>query len=552
MENFNHLNNSPSVLVGNVFLEHPPNRGILEDEPILHGEHSKNMIVNNVNNMLLTNQPVTDAANTFILDENNNVMSNHAIDNDSDDNDYIPPELKVRHNVLNHNPINYESFDNKVFSCVFQNIAGFNRPKIGDFLLFLDKAKPTMCGVVEHWQKFENDLPYHPQYKCWGSCREDRRRGGVALWIDESRTGKTYSLPMPKEKEHLYSEQVWVQIPKCHIAVAVVYYPPGDVVYRLELLHLILDFIILCESLNLSPIIMGDFNIHDLHVPHEDMHFHIPGMEEEHALMQGIMEASELRVMTDEHDGILPTRVPEDGRADQRPSVLDYVIVPSSVMNKSIKVDEERVTSLYSDHVMISCTLQIHDYLTVSGEMPKQPFECWIKKELRNDATMRQYTMDLEEIWREEDIVEGVQDQYEQIKDGIQRVAYVHFKRMIKPKPRICRMPPEFYKLRSKLRKCRKMIRRHNRYGWPKDELHREEWQLRMEVKALLSRLNIERMQTISQQLNDRSHKNILQFYNYVTRKKTPMQKHFLVAKWRRKTIIGECRGGGSGISSSG
>ena len=308
-----------------------------------------------------------------------------------------------------------------------------------------------------------------------------------------------------------------------------VYCPPGDTLYRLELLHLLLDFIMLSESLHLKPIIMGDFNIHDLHVVGGRAEFANHDIECEHALVQGIMQVSDLQVMTDEGGEVDPTRQPEDGRAYQRPAVLDYIIVPVSMMNNSLKVDVDRNNSLYSDHVMIEIELKFDNNLIIHGEPQRAMFECWNKRDLRNEVAMRQYTESMGESWAEVFVVPGVQETYDQIHDAVQEVGMGMFKKVVKPKPRICRMPAQYYKLRSNLRKCRKELRRFRRYGWDCEELHREEWHIRMQLKQMLSDLKMEGMQQLGQRLNDRSHKNIQQFYDYVTRKKNPLQKHFLL-----------------------
>ena len=142
--------------------------------PILHGDvcnpvhqtgrGSPPASVNN--NVSAFNTPVF---NDVVSNNESGVINASESESDGENTSF----LRMRNNVM---PV-HNTIPNKVFNCCFQNIAGFNKPKRGDFISFLEVNKPTICGVVEHWQCFESDLPSHPQYKCWGVCRDDKRRG---------------------------------------------------------------------------------------------------------------------------------------------------------------------------------------------------------------------------------------------------------------------------------------------------------------------------------------------------------------------------------------
>ena len=154
---------------------------------------------------------------------------------------------------------------NKVL-LAFQNVEGLNKSKIVDLEEFFTTFQPTVLAISEHWCRFDCDVPKIYPYKLWSKCRVHAKRGGVTIWVREDKVGKTFTLPAPMDKEHLMQDQIWIQVPANKLSLAAVYIPPGEQCIREEQLHLLLDFISISQKLGLRPIILGDLNVHDVHV----------------------------------------------------------------------------------------------------------------------------------------------------------------------------------------------------------------------------------------------------------------------------------------------
>ena len=198
--------------------------------------------------------------------------------------------LSPMHKVGVHAPLNLclvhkaKCNDSRELLLAFQNIEGFNQAKFVEFIDFFKNFDPSMLAIAEHWFMFDYDIPKIPNFKLWSKCRSNGKRGGVALYVDERKFGCSYVLPFPQSDVFKDIQQIWIQMPRSGLAVAVVYVPPGgDLAGRQEQLLAIAEFCEIAESHGLRPIIMGDLNIHDLEdvrVEHLD-----PNMRQEHTFI---------------------------------------------------------------------------------------------------------------------------------------------------------------------------------------------------------------------------------------------------------------------------
>ena len=218
--------------------------------------------------------------------EGNNLLSSCLVHKASQHDSLINeiPEKVAQNEIIQNDLINVaEVIDNKSFLIAFQNIEGFNQAKLTEFLAFLNDFQPAMLGIAEHWYMFDCDIPKVNHFKLWSRCRKSGKRGGVVLYLDERKVGPSYLLPFPQGERFDDIQQVWVQMPRSKLAIAVVYIPPGDTAARQEQLLAIADFCEISEILNLYPIIMGDFNIHDLEIINVD--YLDANMRQEHAFV---------------------------------------------------------------------------------------------------------------------------------------------------------------------------------------------------------------------------------------------------------------------------
>ena len=172
---------------------------------------------------------------------------------------------------------------------------------------------------------FDYDIPKIPNFKLWSKCRSNGKRGGVALYVDERKFGCSYVLPFPQSDVFKDIQQIWIQMTRSGLAVAVVYVPPGDLAGHQEQLLAIAEFCEIAESLELRPIIMGDLNIHDLEEVRVE--YLDPNMRQEHTFINDMCRLNRLKVVRNESGKCGPTRIPERGRRFQKPSMLDYIIV---------------------------------------------------------------------------------------------------------------------------------------------------------------------------------------------------------------------------------
>ena len=91
-----------------------------------------------------------------------------------------------------------------------------------------------------------------------------------------------------------------------------------------------------------------------------------------HSILYNMCEANNLRIANFRYDiDIKCTRLPEDGRRLQTPSLLDYIIIPEHWDSPKVVIDDTRQLSLFSDHVSISATilaLQVNEQPVVQIE----------------------------------------------------------------------------------------------------------------------------------------------------------------------------------------
>ena len=295
-------------------------------------------------------------------------------------------------NRLSHD-LNVDCCTNKDLVLAFQNIEGFNKLKLLEFNSFLANEKPHFFGVTEHWCSFEADIPHHPNYKVWGKCREDKRKGGVALWVRESDMGRSFDMPMPMSYDKgTLQEQLWVQIPTLGVAVAVVYNAPAILDVKMEQYALLEEFLSACKNMRLKPIIMGDFNVTES--------FNVDNNDEEALFLRNFVRVNDL-VALEVQNGESFMRIPEGGRRFQRSSTIDYIFVPNNFENCTLMVDCEREISLPSDHVMLVGKCSVLNVTQKEEVHDERPCSVWSKKKLRNAQKLREF-QDIMMEWSEE------------------------------------------------------------------------------------------------------------------------------------------------------
>ena len=322
-------------------------------------------------------------------------------------------------------------------------------------------------------------------------------------------------------------QQIWIQMPRSGIAVAIVYVPPGDLAGRQEQLLTIADFCEIAESLELRPIIMGDLNIHDLEkvrVDHLD-----PNMRQEHTFINNMCRLNSLKVVKNESGKCGPTRIPERGQRFQKPSTLDYIIVDEQLQAADLHVDGERKYSLPSDHIMI------HTYIKYGGMKEREmvdvggEIEGWSRRKLRDDELIHQYTTYMEDIW--DNVYDGqgsIQQKYDVMVENIRQGGKMRFSFVHREKRDII-FPPQLIRFKSTIRKVRKEIRRLRRLQLPVGEINRKLWRLRKQLKNFISKRYERKMMVISEQLNRLGGRAIQYFYDYIKNKKTPPQQKMLL-----------------------
>ena len=280
----------------------------------------------------------------------------------------------------------------------------------------------------------------------------------MAIWVREDKVGKTFTLPSPKDKEHLMQDQIWIQVPTSKLSFAAVYVPPGEQYVREEQLHLLLDFISISQKLGLRPIILGDLNVHDVHVV--DVNIQNPQMRLEHIFLTYMLAFCEMKCATVGEGGNTATRIPEGGRRFQQPSTLDYIVVEENLEIGPLVIDADRIISMPSDHVMIYVEVIVNNQVG-TGPIPEieQPMGAiWDRIGMRNEDRMHDFAQAIAEKVEDQVQFDDIQLEYDRLHELIHNTAKSFFLNE-NPRRREIRLPRRYYELRSTLRKARKILR---------------------------------------------------------------------------------------------
>ena len=130
--------------------------------------------------------------------------------------------------------------------------------KRDELLAYVMSEKPDIVSITETWLNIsENHLMSEvniPGYNMFLNCRENKRGGGVLLYIKDT----INAVEINKEKRSAYeSVYVKIKINKNYLIIAAIYRPPKTTLENDKLLYDEIESIVKTKS----SIICGDFNL---------------------------------------------------------------------------------------------------------------------------------------------------------------------------------------------------------------------------------------------------------------------------------------------------
>ena len=343
--------------------------------------------------------------------------------------------------------------------------------------------------------------------------------GGVAIFV-RNKWAASYVLNMDTLHDEL--EILWVQIPKYNLAIGAVYIPPGDEDHLCDRINELQNHIQTLQLKQLQCVIGGDFNIK----LNEDS---ISASN-----MYNMLEANNLRIANNTLSQFTPTRIPEDGRSFQNPSILDYIVCSEVLDVREWMVDSDRQLSVHSDHVAIVTFIQLPRQEVEPAEEARNKVT-WNRRKLKDKTLLERFKNELSiNIGTEQ----SVQIRYDALHSTISNVGGQLFKSTIKEKKLSPREPIFIQKKKGYLRKLRKELRAHKRRGENTSRIDRDIWGVKREIRKCISTWSMNKLYTQLYRVNNRGRYGIQALYDTLHILKRRSNNKFLLRDMNGQPIV--------------
>ena len=456
------------------------------------------------------------------LDNNFSQLTEHAPIENIKKIDTICNLENAEHAPLKKNcyPLNNTASICHDMSLWVQNVEGLPPYKQVEFHDVVVAGKYDVVGVIEHFKYSVHELPNIPGYTKWAQCRFFKKKGGLAMYVRKE-WATAYKLSVPLQAEGI--EMLWVQLPKYNIACAVVYIPPKNDDMSCIAINCLQNHVEWIRLQKMHVIIAGDLNIKINLDSHSTSN------------LINMVEASNLRIANLSNDVMVCTRRPEDGRDNQTPSVLDYIIVSGDLLVRAFEVDIDREKSVHSDHVSLICTVGIKEE---ESQPPDEPLvtEIWARALYRSATLWKDYQTALDN--KDFSLPEGnVQEQYTALASTMHEVGQRIFKKNFIGRKVQLLEPIYIQKAKAKLRNLRKTLRKLKRENKPTYVLQDTIWRQRQNIKQLISNWNTNMIYKNIHKVNDRKQFGIKGLYEYMGKYKKPVREKFLLTNEKKEPL---------------
>ncbi len=423
---------------------------------------------------------------------------------------------------------------NKIIKAVYCNVNGLAKKSNDYFDILLQSKNIDILGVCEHKKNRKNDLPMFNNYDRWASCRETEKGGGTAIWIKKNVFARTSTVPMPAMKKEWEEDQTWVAINdgKTNIAIGVIYMRPLDNKYinkeeMAEKMQALTVRILELQDKNFKVILMGDFNAHLM--SRKGKYY---GTNEVGECFMDTVAVTNLEILN--HNPITKgkcTWKPEGKRANQTPSVLDYILHDPEIFPKTCIIDENRDMEydIDSDHVPIIWEFECDD---IKGETMAVS-ETWNDLQ-QADWEMFNTLVEYNLFATEGDsATKSPQAKYEIIHAAIQKAGEDAIGKKTRGDKKKIKEPRQVRIARTMLAKTRRSLTKQLKKPLcfkdqrKIDKLRAQVWECRQTVRNLERETELNKTEKFLDSIQRECDKNMKKLYTFMNRNKKPVQEKF-------------------------